>query len=271
MKKKWSGERLETFIYSRDTIEHLHRYAITFEIIKGKNVLDIASGEGYGSHLMSRFARNVSGVDIDNESVELAAKKYKSHNLNYKQGSATQIPFDDNTFDVVVSFETIEHIAEHNQMIIEIKRVLKKDGVLIISTPDKMYYSDVRKFNNHFHVKELYREEFKDLISTQFDYCALYDQLYLNGISIICNEKANINNHEMVFTGDYNKIENTALHPLYLIAIAGVSQVKVVETSFFDGSNIIVKEAFAEFQKSNVYKVGNFILKPLKILKSIFK
>lgn len=271
MKKKWSGERLETFIYSRDTIEHLHRYAITFEFIKGKNVLDIASGEGYGSHLMSRFAGNVCGVDIDNESVELAKKKYKSNNLIYKQGSATQIPFDDNTFDVVVSFETIEHIAEHNQMISEVKRVLKKDGILIISTPDKMYYSDIRKFNNHFHIKELYREEFKDLISTQFGYCTLYNQLYLNGISIICSEKANVDNQEIVFTGNYSKIENTVVHPLYLIAIAGVSQLKVVETSFFDGSNIIVKEAFAEFQKSNVYKVGNFILKPLKILKSIFK
>jgi ubiquinone/menaquinone biosynthesis C-methylase UbiE len=271
MKKKWSGERLETFIYSRDTIEHLHRYAIAFDFIKGKNILDIASGEGYGSHLMSKIAANVSGVDIDNESVNNANKKYKADNLIYIQGSATQIPFEDYEFDVVVSFETIEHLTDHETMISEIKRVLKKDGILIISTPDKKYYSDLRNFNNQFHVKELYKDEFQNLLKKYFHYCDLYIQLYLKGISIISPENLESKIQDNIFSGDYNNVVKINLNPLYLVAVVSNAQLNKIQPSFFDGSNVILKEAYAEMQKNNTYKVGDFILKPIKILKNILK
>jgi ubiquinone/menaquinone biosynthesis C-methylase UbiE len=271
MKKKWSGERLETFIYSRDTIEHLHRYAVTFDFIKDKNVLDIASGEGYGSHLMSKVAATVSGVDIDSESVKNANKKYKKDNLLFERGSVTQIPFNDDLFDVVVSFETIEHLEEHDTMISEIKRVLKKDGILIISTPDKKNYTDLRNFKNKFHVKELYKAEFENLLKNYFNYCNLYQQLYLNGISVIFPDKAQTKMNDNIFLGDYNNVIKTSRHPLYLVAVVSNNTLNKVETSFFDGSSIIIKEAFAIFQMSNTYIVGNFILKPLKIIKRILK
>lgn len=271
MKKKWSGERLETFIYTRDTIEHLHRYAITLDLIKEKNVLDIASGEGYGSHLMSKVAATVAGVDIDSESVNSANKKYKKDNLLFERGSVTQIPFNDDLFDVVVSFETIEHLEEHDTMLSEIKRVLKKDGILIISTPDKKYYTDLRNFKNQFHVKELYKVEFENLLKRYFNYCELYQQLYLNGISVIFPEKAEKKINDNIFSGDYNNVNKTDVRPLYLVAVVSNVTLNKIETSFFDGSSVMIKETFDLMQKSNTYIVGNFILKPLKIIKRILK
>ena len=140
--KTWTGERLETFVFNDNTVEHLHRYAITIDYIKGKTVLDIASGEGYGTNLLSKYAEKVFGVDIDETSIELAKKKYSSKNLEFKIGRADLIPLEDSSMDVVVSFETLEHHDKHQEMMLEIKRVLKPGGILIMSTPDKKYYTD---------------------------------------------------------------------------------------------------------------------------------
>ena len=113
MKKKWSGERLETFVYGEFVSEHLHRYCLANLYVTDKVVLDIASGEGYGSNLLSSSAKEVIGVDIDQEAVENAKQKYKKSNLNFKTGSADKIPVADNSIDVLVSFETIEHHDKH--------------------------------------------------------------------------------------------------------------------------------------------------------------
>ncbi|MGB7416076.1 MAG: class I SAM-dependent methyltransferase, partial [Thermosynechococcaceae cyanobacterium] len=126
----WKGERLETHIYNEVAVEHLHRYAITMELVKGKKVLDLASGEGYGSSLMAQVASHVTGVDISQEALDHARKKYLKSNLLFLQGSADNIPVESNTIDIVVSFETIEHHDKHEEMLLEIKRILKSDGLL---------------------------------------------------------------------------------------------------------------------------------------------
>ena len=74
-------ERITTDIFNKNTLEHLHRYAIAQEYVKDKRVLDIASGEGYGSNLLAESANSVIGVDIDEQTVQQAARKYKRINL----------------------------------------------------------------------------------------------------------------------------------------------------------------------------------------------
>lgn len=273
MKKNWTGERLETFIYTRDTIEHLHRYAIVDKYIEGKIVLDIASGEGYGSNLMSKKATFVYGVDIDTSAVQAAKLKYKKENLKFLTGSAIEIPIKDNSIDVVVSFETIEHHDKHHEMLIQIKRVLKPNGILIISTPDKLYYSDKRKYNNPFHIKELYKDDFVSLISNYFSNKQLLYQKYTNSNSIIIDESKL--EDVIFFTGNYSKISCKEIEALYLILIVSDIVLEKQNMSFFDGSQMVINNQIEErtqkVYNSNSYKIGSIILFPFKRLKKIFK
>lgn len=272
MKKKWTGERLETFIQSRDTIEHLHRYAIVSDYIKDKVVLDIASGEGYGSNLMANQAKFVYGVDIDEETVIKAKEKYRKENLQFQVGRADLIPIPDNSIDVVVSFETIEHHDQHQEMMHEIKRVLKKEGVLIISTPDKLFYTDKRNFKNQFHVKELYKDEFSALISTFFKNVQLLNQVYVNGNSLIFDDT--ILDKLKIHTGHFLNIGEEIVVPMYLITISSDSGLKNQEISIFNGTSIERQEQEQRFQEairnSNSFKVGSFILAPFKKFKKMF-
>lgn len=269
MKKNWTGERLESFIYSRDAIEHLHRYGLVFNYIENKIVLDIACGEGYGSNLMSDKAAVVYAVDIDEATVLAAKAKYHKDNINFMTGSASSIPMASQSVDVVVSFETIEHHDQHGEMIAEIRRVLKPGGLIIISTPDKLYYSDKRKFTNKFHVKELYKVEFTELIFKVFPRMQLLTQKYCNGNSII---QAELNLDKIQFyTGNYTKVSSLEIDPLYLIAIASDVDFELQHTSFFDGSEIINKALVGSVYSSMTFKVGHLILRPFKFFKRLLK
>lgn len=180
-----TGER---FVKSFDgiiSLEHWHRYYLVKNLVKNKTVLDIASGEGYGSHLLSGVAKYVTGVDISHDAVEFATQSYQRENLEYKQGDCCKIPLADQSVDVVVSFETIEHHDKHEEMVSEIKRVLKPDGLLIMSSPDRHEYNDVTGYDNPHHVKELYTQEFYDLLSKYFSNIELADQRVVVGSLIV--------------------------------------------------------------------------------------
>src|SRR5690606_33969585 len=93
--------------------EHLHRYAFAAQFVSGKKVLDLASGEGYGSYLLAKEANFVVGVDIDENAVKHASQKYQAENLNFVKGSICETPIKgEKEFDVIISFEAIEHIEE---------------------------------------------------------------------------------------------------------------------------------------------------------------
>src|ERR1051325_4300232 len=101
-----NGERLLPEMHDANAVMHWHRYAFAAGLCRGKDVLDIASGEGYGSNLMSGAAKSVTGVDISAEAVAHANAKYNSPTLRFLQGSAAEIPLEDASVDVAVSFET---------------------------------------------------------------------------------------------------------------------------------------------------------------------
>ena len=149
-------------------LEHLHRYHWAAQFSRGKRVLDIACGEGYGSEILARSATHVIGVDLSEDAVVHASRKYRRNNLEFLVGSCDRIPVPDGRIDLVVSFETIEHHDRHQEMMREIKRVLYPEGILIISSPDKYVYSDIPGYKNEFHVKELYAREFEALLKEHF-------------------------------------------------------------------------------------------------------
>ena len=161
---EFTGERFTPECVREIWYEHYHRYAFAKRFVVDRNVLDAACGEGYGSNILADIAKQVTGLDIDEDSITHAKSRYQKTNLNYIEGSCIQLPFADNSFDVVVSFETLEHLAGQQEMLAEFNRVLSDDGLLIISTPDKKHYSDATDFTNEFHVKELYKHEFEQLL-----------------------------------------------------------------------------------------------------------
>ena len=168
MSLTFTGERFLPECAGEMVYEHWHRYLIAKQHVKGLRVLDVASGEGYGSHLLSVDAASVVGVDVSADAVAHAALRYPAANLKYIAASCVQIPEPDASFDVIVSFETIEHIIEHEAFLREVDRLLKPSGLFIISSPNRPEYSDRTGYNNEFHVKELDRAELKTLLDVHF-------------------------------------------------------------------------------------------------------
>lgn len=270
--KNWTGERLETFITGETMIEHLHRYAIAMELVKGKAVLDIACGEGYGANLLAQHAAHVTGVDIDTLTVEKAKKKYPSKNLIFKQGTVSDIPCNDNFFDIVISFETLEHTDEHDKFISEVKRVLKPGGLFVISTPDKSAYSDKAAYKNPFHKKELYENEFKELMQKYFSFTSFYKQSSFIGSSVLKEPYPII---ERIYSGNYNGItKDIPFVVFYHIAFASAKEFPQIPSSIFQNDqtlNQILEKQQSALKQTTTYKTGNFILTPLKFIRSLFK
>ncbi|MCX5493264.1 methyltransferase domain-containing protein [Kaistia dalseonensis] len=181
----FDGERYTSGIEGTIQREHYHRYLFALRYCADFNVLDVASGEGYGSFLLGQVARSVIGVDIDQKTVDFANKNYISERVSYRRGDATKLPIDDHSVDVVVSFETIEHFAGQSEFIAEIDRVLRPGGIVIMSSPNREIYSDAQDYQNPFHVHELNRQEFVDLLSTRFPHVRLFEQAAVIGSVIL--------------------------------------------------------------------------------------
>lgn len=172
----FTGERYLPTIAGRIKYEHLHRYALAAQLVPGKVVLDLACGEGYGAHLLAASASAVYGVDNSVEVIDYAARTYCQPNLYFLAGSCDSVPLEAASVDVAVSFETLEHHDKHEEMMQEIRRVLRPNGLLVISTPDRKTYSDEPAYNNPFHVKELYYHEFRALLRRHFKNVLIFGQ-----------------------------------------------------------------------------------------------
>ena len=170
MSLTFTGERFMPECAGEMVYEHWHRYLVASRYAGGLRVLDVASGEGYGSNLLAQHAASVVGVDVSTEAVAHANASYATSNLRYVCASCTDIPLPDASFDVVVSFETIEHIGEHQQteFLREVDRLLAPGGMFIISSPNRPEYSERTGYNNEFHVKELDRAELKNFLDVHF-------------------------------------------------------------------------------------------------------
>lgn len=261
-------ERLSTELQGEIASEHLHRYAVAIELCKDKIVLDIACGEGYGTNLIANVASKVIGVDIDLSTINSASFKYKKDNLTFKAGSTSKIPLGDNSVDVVVSFETIEHHDAHLEMIKEIKRVLREDGILIISTPDKLNYSDKRNYQNKFHIKELYKEEFQNLLKLSFENVETFYQKMIYASTILSFEEcSNIKE----YTGSFLNINtNTDPNSIYIICIASDFLIPKIDNSYFIHSlEEVMRELIIKIRSSTTYKLGYILLAPFRLIKSL--
>ncbi|MFO1311891.1 MAG: methyltransferase domain-containing protein [Burkholderiales bacterium] len=188
---EFTGERFVPGVPGEIAHEHWHRYAFARRFVKGRRTLDVACGEGYGSALLASVAASVVGVDVAPEVVAHATSRYRDRaNLRFEAGSAARLPLPDASVDAVVSFETIEHLPREDQsrMIGEIARVLTADGVLILSAPNPVEYSEKRDYRNPFHLHEPGREELEALLGGRFAARRWYRQRRWFGSALWCEE-----------------------------------------------------------------------------------
>ncbi|MFA5275527.1 MAG: class I SAM-dependent methyltransferase [Candidatus Omnitrophota bacterium] len=174
--------------------EHIKRYLFAKDFIVNKDTLDVACGSGYGSHFLANSgARYVHGIDISKKTIGYCRKRYRAPNLSFEIMDASALKFPAASFDAIVSFETIEHIEDYDSFLLQLKRVLRPGGKIIISTPNKAVYGMLKGDAHKFHIREFELEEFQELISRRFN----IDQLY--------GERRSENCEKRIACCDYNK------------------------------------------------------------------
>ena len=183
---KQKGKIAERLIFDQTiTLGHfqasLSQYAFAAGFVRDKVTLDIACGNGFGSnYLKQKGARLVIGGDISAEAIE-SAKQFceRKEGIDFIVLEATRLPFPDNSFEAIVSIETLEHLREHDKFLQECKRVLKDDGIFVCSTPNKEISAYVAgKPVNPYHINELSPRELGDLLSKYFVKIQLLGQDY---------------------------------------------------------------------------------------------
>ena len=231
---EWTGERLTTATAGQVEIEHLHRYFLARALCRGRDVLDVASGEGYGTALLAQTALSVIGVEVSAEAVAHAAEAYRQPNLRFLEGDARHLPLDDASVDTVVSFETIEHLYEHDQFLAEVRRVLRPGGRFIISSPERDIYSPSGSSANPYHVRELTTAEFSALLRDSFAHVRLLGQRPMLGSVLL--SKGDGASQSLTFekrgAGHFEAACGLP-RPVYLVAVASDQPVTDVPDSLY--------------------------------------
>ena len=172
MNMQYTGERhipdlLGVELMSMANLEHMIRYAFVAPFVQGKHVLDISCGSGYGTQYIAlQGAAEVVGVDIDEPSLEYARRYHANPVVTYLQSDAHSVPeLADQSFDVIVSFETIEHLKHPKDFLLELRRLLRPGGQLFISCPNDYRVSP---WVSEFHLYKFRFEEFRDMVVNTF-------------------------------------------------------------------------------------------------------
>jgi SAM-dependent methyltransferase len=132
----------------------------------GRDVLEAGCGEGYGADLIAGVARRVIGLDYDESTVAHVRARYPR--VEVLHGNLATLPLADESVDVVVNFQVIEHLWDQGQFVGECFRVLRPGGVLLISTPNRITFSPGRDTPiNPFHTRELNAAELTELLTSQ--------------------------------------------------------------------------------------------------------
>lgn len=250
-----NAERLVISDQSKQDIiynEHLARYNLAKQLVAGKTVLDVACGSGYGSQLLAQAgAVKVVGVDIDSATIQQAQQQYFADNLQYLVDSAESLEKINEQFDIIVSFETIEHLQNYQQYLLALRRVLKSDGLALISTPNKQAFDQV---NNPYHLQEFTEQEFVSELKKLWPEVKLVKQY--NALASIIDVNSQITHFNSQPRED----------ALYLLAICS-NQPVTVELANVVSANIQALERWSNNPAHQLIIKLYKILVALKILK----
>lgn len=153
---------------------HLKRYEFALPWCEDRDVLDAGCGVGYGASLLAGSARHVVAVDRDAETIAYARERYGRPNLDFVVDDLLELTLDDSSFDVVCSFETVEHLPDRDAYLGHVARVLRPDGAFLLSTPRADETTE--RPDNPFHEVEYSRADFEALLGRYFGDVELYGE-----------------------------------------------------------------------------------------------
>ncbi len=168
-----TGERFIPEVMGGQLIEaeHVVRYALAAQLVRGRQVLDAGCGVGWGTGLLvAAGASSATGLDLDADAVANARGRVPG--AHFVQGDLAQLPWDAGSFDLVVCFETLEHVADQEQALDELVRVLAPDGLLLVSSPNPRVYPA----GNPFHLHEFTPEELREAVGKRLPNVAQWNQ-----------------------------------------------------------------------------------------------
>jgi SAM-dependent methyltransferase len=186
---EFTGERVIPGLVDADLLnEHLSRYLFAKRFIRRTpgpaSVLDAGCGSGYGSAELAKTGAAVTGADISGEAVTYARERFGAQGIRFVEAPCESLPFETGAFDLVTAFEVIEHLERWREMLAEANRVLKPGGVLLVSTPNRDYYTESRgeAGPNPFHVHEFDYREFQDALAAVFPHVRIWTQNHAGAI-----------------------------------------------------------------------------------------
>ena len=176
----------------------------------------------------------MTGVEIDAASVKHAEESYRLGNLRFLEGNALDLPLGDACVDVVVSFETLEHVREHERFASEVRRVLRSGGTFIVSTPDRATYSARGEHFNEFHLLELTEVEFESFLRAHFAHVVILRQRAVLGSVIAVSDCAGWRSYERR-APDYVEASGGLARAPYLIGVASdANLLPIPSTAYID-------------------------------------
>ncbi len=226
--------------------EHVARYAFAQQFVTGRAVLDVACGSGYGSAMLAERAAQVFGLDLQEEAIVQARARRPGAGHWLIQGDVLSIPGHDEAFDVVVSFETLEHVADPARALAEMRRVLRQDGgLLILSTPNRVIYRDELGNRNPYHVLEPTLDELDAMLRPLFPHYRILGERWNQGVLIgaaggLAGEARNGGARDPAGPAD----ERAAVERAdYFVAVCGFRELPTIESTFHvpDAGNVMLE------------------------------
>lgn len=158
---------------------HMASYRLAEDRCRGKRVLELGCGTGYGAKHLAALAEHVEAIDVAADAIEYARSHYASPNLHFRQVlPGARLPYPDGSFDVVLSFQVLEHVADETMYLSEAARVLRNGGELLLVTPDRRHrlFPGQRPWNR-WHLREYSMESLVKLVARDFE---VKDSFWMN-------------------------------------------------------------------------------------------
>lgn len=279
-KLAFTGERLipglkdSTFLYG----EHMLRYLFAAQFAKGKTIADVGCGVGYGAKILAENgAKLVYANDNSQEAIDYARVRYSHKKVKYEVADACALTSSSQSIDFVVANELIEHIPNYNIFLEEIKRILKPNGLFLLSTPNVKVYSQVPHING-FHHKEFTKEELEQILKSKFKYIKILYQVD-SFASLVTDTKQTYFGSKL--------IEKSKVEPSYYLVLASDSPIpkKIsFNTTLFSDFNldslakdlnklqrevIMLRKFLTEIQISKTWKLLGYYQLITKYLKAL--